>query len=123
MQAHHNVTRFHWEQAPYLIPLYHIWTHNPRFYSQAIESGPIGVCLDGDARDGSQEITIDLQEAAWNTMAELAYPTKCVESVADGPLEAKPLTPCAKKWLEENPPGEGVVLPAIPDAPERGCCG
>jgi len=107
MQEHYNVTKFEWHQDA--------------------ECGPIGVCLDGDAMDGSQNITVELAESAWMTMASQEYPSECVHEVKDGVLEAKPLTACAKAWLTKNDPDKKLPLPQVPgynfEPPKReGCC-
>jgi len=110
MQAHFCVSSFSWNQV----------------------DTPIGVCLDGDARDASQSMTVELEPNAWKIMASKEYPTDPVEADATGQKpEAKPLTECAKAWLAEHDPVPGK-LPLIPQyagykmpedgQPNRTCC-
>ena len=75
---------------------------------------PIGVCLDGDPVDAGHSITGESIKRAWRIMGG-PYPDR----VPDHMTKIGPVTPAAKKWLDENPPPKGVYLPPSPYPPKK----
>ncbi len=94
-QSHHRVKKFEWTQDE--------------------KCGPIGVCLDGDPTDASNSITVEHVKGAWKIVAEETYP----ERVPGHMTKVGATTTCAKKWLEANPPPEGVYMPKAGTKPTK----
>merc|ERR1711907_767893 len=88
------------------------------------QSSPSNVrcCLDGDATDLGSVMVVKHCPGAWLIAADSTYPSAVRPELVKQGAE----TPCAKAWIEADPPPAGIQRTPPNSKPQekgkRGCC-